>query len=77
MTVIPFPRHKWEHCSDPECTGCALCRGGLAVCMVCRGGEGSLPTDCPGERMHEVVEDDVYAGRIDYRAGAGWVRRPA
>jgi hypothetical protein len=25
--------------------------GGLAICKVCGGGEGSLTTDCPGEKI--------------------------
>jgi hypothetical protein len=54
--------------------GCQFCDGGLFSCTVCGGFEGSLPTDCPGARMNEVQQDDVYAGRIDYRDGRGWVK---
>jgi hypothetical protein len=72
--VIYFPGHRWKHCV-PHCDGCVLCHGGLALCDVCGGLEGSLPTDCPGERMRRVVEDDVYAGELDYRTGEGWVQK--
>ena len=45
---------------------------GLAHCKVCNGGEGSLPTDCPGEQMSAETEELVYAGSLDYRDGV-WV----
>lgn len=41
----------------------------LALCGVCGGGEGSLPTECPGERLAPEVEDAVYAGWLDHKAG--------
>lgn len=74
MIVIAFPGHHWSHC-DPSCVSCMLCNGGLALCDVCGGLEGSLPTDCPGERMGQFIEDEVYAGRLDYRRHEGWVPR--
>lgn len=48
--------------------------GGLYACVVCGGAEVSLPTDCPGEQMHELIENDVMAGMIDYRRHSGWIR---
>lgn len=74
--IIQFPRHKWIHHSNRDCM-CAICIGGLAACSVCGGAEGALPTDCPGYRMECVVEEDVYDGKVDYRAKEGWVQRPA
>lgn len=47
--------------------------GGLAVCKVCAGMEGSLPTDCPGERMSYETADKVYLGEIDFISDKGWV----
>ena len=47
--------------------------GGLGVCKVCGGMEGSLTTDCPGERIPYEKDQEVYAGKIDYREGRGWV----
>lgn len=73
--IIKFPGHKWKHCTSEDCRGCALCHGGLSVCSTCRGAEGSLPTDCPGEPMHEIIQEEVYAARLDYRRGEGWVQR--
>lgn len=45
---------------------------GLAHCKKCNGGEGSLPTECPGVKMTADEEDLVYAGKLDYKAGR-WV----
>ena len=42
---------------------------GVAGCRVCRGFEGSTPTECPGVAMSSEVGDLVYAGSIDYREG--------
>ena len=72
--VVWFPGHRRAHCR-PDCSGCALCRGGLFLCGVCGGLEGSLPTDCPGERMDPVLSDGVYAGEVDYRRREGWVEK--
>jgi hypothetical protein len=62
---------KYKHsCNSPFCQ---FCDGGLFACVVCGGFEGSLPTDCPGEKMGEAREEEVYAGAIDFREGKGWV----
>ncbi|KVV40825.1 hypothetical protein WT27_12910 [Burkholderia territorii] len=45
-----------------------VCEGGLGICKVCGLGEGSLTTECPGERSGAKA-DDVYAGKIDYVDG--------
>ncbi len=44
-------------------------REGLSWCPVCRGAEGSLPTECPGTRMHPLEEQRVYSGHLDFRGG--------
>jgi hypothetical protein len=49
---------------------------GLLLCKVCNGGEGSLPSECPGGRMSDDEEAKVYAGRIDFRGGA-WLQNGA
>lgn len=46
----------------------------LCECTVCRGAEGSIPTDCPGRPMTSAEQDEVHAGRVDYRDGSWWVR---
>lgn len=70
---------KHDFMTPAECTcdgetGCMICDGGLSVCKVCGGGEGSLTTDCPGERIPEGLDHEVYAGELDYREGLGWVK---
>src|SRR5215467_3944685 len=77
MSVVSFPGHRWKHCTNPECLGCFLCHGGLGLCEVCGGMEGSLTTDCPGEPMHDLVESEVYAGRVDYLRREGWMEVPS
>ena len=57
-------------------TNCPICDGGLAYCKVCGGAEGSLTTDCPGERVNQELDEAVYAGSWDYREGEGWVLKP-
>lgn len=47
---------------------------GLLHCKVCGGGEGSLPTECPGRHMNEHEQDDVYAGVLDFILG-DWIRK--
>lgn len=68
--IIRFPRHKWHRCESDRCS---VCEGRLALCVTCGGAEGSLPTDCPGERLCGQTLDHIQAGVADYRAGEGWV----
>lgn len=71
--VLRFPRHKLHgaHCCDRS--DCYPCTGGLALCVTCGGAEGSLPTDCPGERVSFDRLIAIANGRLDYRRRAGWV----
>ncbi len=46
---------------------------GLQHCRVCNGGEGSLPTECPGRRMTDEEEEHVYEGMLDFKGGI-WYR---
>jgi hypothetical protein len=62
-------------CNNPEalfCTPCNICDGGLAICVVCGGAEGSLTSHCAGERLDVAQLDRVYAGETDYKNGK-WV----
>lgn len=76
MTVTRLAKHFLWRCGrdEPDCPGCILCEGGLAVCVVCGGGEAALPTDCPGEDMTSIQMNAVQAGALDYRRGRGWIR---
>jgi len=61
---------------NPSRLSCNICDGGLSLCTVCGGAEGSLPTDCPGSRMSAELSESVYAGLADYRDGLGWLLAP-
>lgn len=56
-------------CSESEDVPrfCNIC--GLAICRVCGGGEGALPTDCPGVDLPSAAVDAIYGGRINFRDG--------
>jgi hypothetical protein len=49
--------------------------GGLALCKVCGGLEGGLPTDCPGEKMSWDSSQEVYEGKKDFLDKQGWVQQ--
>lgn len=51
---------------------CPICDGGLASCVVCRGAERSLPTECPGVEIGSYEQEGVMAGKLDFRGGE-WV----
>ena len=55
-------------------SNCPICDGGLGICKVCNGAEGSLPTECPGEMMSQQQDHSVYTGILDYKGGE-WVGR--
>lgn len=58
-----------DHCRHAQC---ADHHGELFSCSRCGGGEGSLPTECPGYRMTADQNDRVYAGWVDF-VGGKWV----
>ncbi len=57
--------HVFHECNEER-------YGGLAWCKVCNGAEGSLPSECPGDKMTEDREREVYAAKLDFRGGE-WV----
>lgn len=59
---------KYKHV-DCDLSYCMFCEGGLFSCTVCGGAEASLPTDCPGVRMGRWAQDEVQAGRLNFREG--------
>lgn len=56
-----------------DCAGreghCMVCDGALALCVVCGGAEGSLPTDCPGRQLTSEEQDHIYEGVLDFVDG--------
>jgi hypothetical protein len=68
-------QHDYERHADhePDTEICRMiCDGGLAVCKVCGGAEGSLTTECPGYQLDPNMLDNIYAGKSDYHAGQ-WI----
>lgn len=63
--------HVYFKCG-PGCAGCQFCDGGLAHCVRCDCGEGTLPTDCPGEVVDAARQAEIYRGHVDFRDGR-WV----
>ena len=51
---------------------CVVCDGGLCICKVCNGAEGSLPSECPGQKMTQAEEDAVMRGDVDFIDGR-WI----
>lgn len=52
--------HVYHACHD---NNCSVCDGGLALCVVCGGAEGSLLDYCPGQRLtHEQDNWNYYYG---------------
>lgn len=60
--------HIWAKCRG-SCNGCNICHGGLSICTICGGAEGSLTTTCPGERVPEAQQDRVYKEGHDFIGG--------
>lgn len=73
--------HMLHQCDGRVCRWnegypCCYCDGGLALCHTCGGAEGSLPDVCPGFRMSEAEQDDVYHRGMEWADGA-WRGGPA
>ena len=60
-------------CDKPYCQ---FCKGGLFACIVCGSAEGATTTDCPNSRMTPRQQDEVYAGRLNFRNGQ-WRLEPS
>ena len=50
-----------------ECMECQL-----AVCKVCGGAEGSLTTDCCGEKCSTKELEEIYNDGLNYTDELGW-----
>lgn len=59
---------------DCQIDYCMICEGGLALCEICGGLEGGLPSECPGEPMSTETQEKVYAGELDF-VGEEWVTK--
>ncbi len=76
--VLRWPRHIRKDCHHEPWSdinpdyACGYCMGGLFTCSTCGSSEGELPTDCPGEPMHEDERAAVMNGHVDFRRGQ-WI----
>lgn len=68
-----FETHRLHECDREDCYPCS---GGLSLCTVCGGAEGSMPYSCPGVKMTEKQQDDVMAQRFDFIHGEWRVPPP-
>lgn len=64
--------HIYEKHHDCDQEHCDVCDGGLSICTVCGGAEGTLTKECQGRMMSNEEQAAVYAGQIDYVAGR-WI----
>lgn len=68
--------HKYFKCKCNE-PYCMYCDGGLGLCTICGGAEGTLTTDCCGRRITHEEEDRIYKQcNLDFRDGE-WVNKPS
>jgi hypothetical protein len=66
------PGAPCAHGDDDQDRHCHICDGGLALCVVCGGAEGSLPTECPGRPLTAAEEDAIMAGTMDFEGFWRW-----
>lgn len=76
--------HVWYECPKIQGEGytythdvpgsCMFCDGGLGLCTICKGFEGTLPTQCPGVAMTEDEQELVYRHYLDFKDGQ-WYRK--
>src|SRR5687767_4309219 len=67
-------KHRLAKCENCTRTNCPICDGGLAMCEVCKGFEGSLTTECCGRKLTPQEEHEIYTeGMLNFRDGK-WLR---
>lgn len=71
-----MPRHKqFTTCrksGGPVSKMCSCEHCSLAVCSVCGAGEGSLTTDCPGDKVDYDKQQEVFETNLEYTDDRGW-----
>ena len=61
--------HTYYKCGKDCVSGCQWCDGGLGFCIVCGGFEGTLPFECPGQKMYPWLKAAVWKGVMDFHDG--------
>jgi len=71
-----MPRHQQvttcRRNGGPVSKFCSCEHCNLSVCSVCGAGEGSLTTDCPGQKVDFDKQQEVYETDLDYTDERGW-----
>lgn len=67
----PTSKHIFMYHTECEDICCNICN--LDICMVCGSSEGSLTTECSGNRLEDIDIQEVYRGIKDYRFGR-WIK---
>lgn len=71
-----MPRHKQVttclKSGGPVSKFCTCMHCTISVCQVCGAYEGSLTTDCPGERADFDRQREVYETNLDFTKARGW-----
>ena len=71
-----MPRHKQittcRRGGGPVSKMCGCEHCSLGVCEVCGGAEGTLTTDCPGEKVTYDRHQEVFETNLDYTDERGW-----
>ncbi len=80
--IINFPGHRLhgpqDHIGvepDPYGRDCIACT--LSFCTRCHGGEGALPSDCPGRPLTFIESALIYDMKLDFRHPVGWTNKPS
>src|SRR4029078_1255590 len=75
-----MPRHRQvttcRRSGGPLSKTCTCEHCALAVSAVCGAGEGSLTTDCPGEKVPYDRQQEVFEPSFDYTDERGWHLAP-
>ena len=66
-------------CSKPIsiCDSASRCENGLSFCEVCKGGEGDIPTDCPGKPLNEHQISYIVNEALDFIDGKWYYKTKA
>lgn len=65
-------KHTWYECNCNE-IACQFCDGGLGLCTVCNGFEGTLTVECCGRKITEEEERLIYNERKINYVGGKWI----
>jgi hypothetical protein len=67
-------KHTFYQCKCNK-FGCQFCDGGLGLCTVCDGAEGTLTTECPGRKITKEEAAKIYNWKsLDFKDGQ-WVEK--